>query len=283
MMITFGKFDAILYEHIPIGMITKTDLSKLLLKAGINYPDGDDNPDRNDYPYAAYYIDNLSYSELSMIRSGQRKIPGIIIDEYFKDTAAVTCARVKKYFSDKIAEKTIIITSGYDLIASFVKAIETDDTISPEQKNALKANSDISTIFDFLSDLLVYVVPKKNQKNYIIFILTPKNGGQKITIKNNVTTVGRSYECDFIINDNKNRIGRKHANLIKRGDKCFVKDLGSKNKTYVNGSAIEPDKEVEINESDEVRFANIAYEFKKELISYDDLDVTITENIDEYT
>ena len=51
------------------------------------------------------------------------------------------------------------------------------------------------------------------------------------------TVVGRHPECTFQINSNM--VSRKHAKVVKNGDKFLVEDLGSGNGTFVNGKKIE--------------------------------------------
>ncbi len=51
------------------------------------------------------------------------------------------------------------------------------------------------------------------------------------------TVVGRHPECTFQINSNM--VSRKHAKVVKSGDKFLVEDLGSGNGTFVNGKKIE--------------------------------------------
>jgi len=55
----------------------------------------------------------------------------------------------------------------------------------------------------------------------------------------NVITIGRSSDCDYIIYDPENRVSRRHTALWREGGNYFIKDLGSKNGTYVNGQRVQ--------------------------------------------
>ena len=58
-----------------------------------------------------------------------------------------------------------------------------------------------------------------------------------------IITVGRDSSCDLRINDN--RISRKHASIKKlSNDKFLLKDLGSLNGIYVNGSKVNGTKTI---------------------------------------
>lgn len=62
-------------------------------------------------------------------------------------------------------------------------------------------------------------------------------------------------QADFIVSGN-DTVSRKHAQIISRDNKVFIKDCGSTNKTYVNGRAIEAGVEVEIFAGDKIRMSN---------------------------
>ena len=51
------------------------------------------------------------------------------------------------------------------------------------------------------------------------------------------TVIGRLPECDVQINSNM--VSRKHARVIARDDEFLIEDMGSGNKTYVNGKIAE--------------------------------------------
>jgi pSer/pThr/pTyr-binding forkhead associated (FHA) protein len=64
--------------------------------------------------------------------------------------------------------------------------------------------------------------------------------------------VGRSPECRICIDDPS--LSRKHARIVVEGDLVSIEDLGSKNRTFVDGSAI--DSLVTISSNSEVRLGH---------------------------
>ncbi len=54
----------------------------------------------------------------------------------------------------------------------------------------------------------------------------------------------RSY-VDYFIGDN-NYISRSHADVITRSGRYYIKDLNSKNGTFIRGERIPPNQEIEI-------------------------------------
>jgi len=57
-------------------------------------------------------------------------------------------------------------------------------------------------------------------------------------------------------------ISRLHSKIKSSQNKYYVIDLNSKNGTYVNGKLLEGEKEYELMEGDEVRFADVVFSFK---------------------
>ena len=65
-------------------------------------------------------------------------------------------------------------------------------------------------------------------------------------------TIGREADCDLVVDDDQ--ISRHHVAIEKDGDRTVVRDLGSRNGTFVNGRRIaEP---TPVGPSDEVRIGN---------------------------
>lgn len=84
---------------------------------------------------------------------------------------------------------------------------------------------------------------------------------ERIVISKDRFVIGRlkSY-VDYIIDCNL--VGKVHAEITRKGNSCFIKDLNSKNGTYINGEKIPSNEEHEIKDNDRVRFANIEYIFR---------------------
>lgn len=83
---------------------------------------------------------------------------------------------------------------------------------------------------------------------------TTKN--QEYEIDKPVVKIGRAPapKNDITI-DNKN-VSRKHAEFLIRGKTLYVKDLGSKNRTFIDGIELPAKKAVEVKNGQTVSFAN---------------------------
>ena len=88
-------------------------------------------------------------------------------------------------------------------------------------------------------------------------VLTEEN----ISINKPVFRLGKekSY-ADYFVSNN-NAVSRSHADIITRGQRVFVIDLNSKNKTYINDLPIPVQQETEIFNGDRLRLPNEEFIF----------------------
>lgn len=76
--------------------------------------------------------------------------------------------------------------------------------------------------------------PSRSTEMYLEYI----NEGQsvKIPLMKESTLLGRlASQVDFAVNNSK--VGKIHAEIVLKDGNCCIKDLNSKNGTYLNGSA----------------------------------------------
>ena len=66
--------------------------------------------------------------------------------------------------------------------------------------------------------------------------------------------------CDYSVADN-NAVSRTHADILTKNGRFYVVDLGSTNRTYVDGRVITPKQEIEIFAGTRLRFANEEFDF----------------------
>ena len=80
--------------------------------------------------------------------------------------------------------------------------------------------------------------------------------GENISVNKTVFRIGkeRNYVDYFVANNNA--VSRSHADIICRASGCFVKDLNSKNHTYINNRMLEQNVETPIHDGDSLRLAN---------------------------
>ncbi|MCD8336779.1 MAG: FHA domain-containing protein [Lachnospiraceae bacterium] len=74
-------------------------------------------------------------------------------------------------------------------------------------------------------------------------------------------------EADIILDSAT--VSRMHARLELRDGRCVLRDMNSKNGTFVNGRRLMPQEECELRENDTVAFAEIAYRVVKRRVRAD--------------
>lgn len=108
---------------------------------------------------------------------------------------------------------------------------------------------------------VLYGMQPQNQPRVIHGRLCRMSTGENIDIDKEVFRVGkeRSY-VDYCVTNN-GAVSRNHADIITRGNRHFVMDLNSKNRTFINGKVIPVREETEIFNGDSLRLANEEFVF----------------------
>ncbi len=92
----------------------------------------------------------------------------------------------------------------------------------------------------------------------MVAILNPAGPGAQIPIDRAVVLIGRSPECDVVL-DGSSRISRMHCALVQVDSEYFIRDLGSMNGVTVGGQRIE--KDAKLTDGIEVLIGDVKYQF----------------------
>ncbi len=95
-----------------------------------------------------------------------------------------------------------------------------------------------------------------------LYITNGPDKGRSFDLKGDTIHIGRSPDNNIQMKDKS--VSRKHLKIIRRGDKCFVEDLKSKNGTFINGNQISPGDEFEVNEGLPVTIGSIVISLGEE-------------------
>jgi two-component system, cell cycle response regulator len=76
-------------------------------------------------------------------------------------------------------------------------------------------------------------MPAKGEKKPFLYVLAGSLVGRKYPLTESCSSVGRSSKCTICVSDNQ--ISRQHFEILLEGGAAVVRDLGSKNGTFVNG------------------------------------------------
>ena len=94
--------------------------------------------------------------------------------------------------------------------------------------------------------------------DYFVYLVV--RGGERYLFENEEATVGRGQANDIVVDSHS--ISRQHARFQKTVAGVFVTDLGSTNKTFVNG--VQADGPVLLRDGDVIRFGEIEADFRLE-------------------
>ena len=86
--------------------------------------------------------------------------------------------------------------------------------------------------------------------------------GQTFTLKSGINSVGRMLECEVVIDDDS--ISRRHAEIEIGEGGATVKDLGSTNGTFVNGTKITSETPITLKDNLSFGLMDVVLQFGKE-------------------
>jgi sigma-B regulation protein RsbU (phosphoserine phosphatase) len=87
--------------------------------------------------------------------------------------------------------------------------------------------------------------------------VTGNPSGQIIELKTETIVIGRSPECQIILDPNG--VSRRHAEIIRLADDFFIADLRSRNKTKVNGADLDPSKKHKLKPGDRINICDVEF------------------------
>ena len=82
-----------------------------------------------------------------------------------------------------------------------------------------------------------------------LFELTTSSGVSRIPARSATLRIGRAPDNDIVV-DGEQTVSRLHAELAHDGDRWAVRDLGSHNGTYVNGTRLGEGQSVAVGDAD---------------------------------
>ena len=83
--------------------------------------------------------------------------------------------------------------------------------------------------------------------------------GAVFSVGDGLTCIGRSTQRVVRLPDSN--VSRKHAEIVRRGERYIVRDMNTPNGTYVNGLRIRG--EVTLSEGDELRVGHTTFVFER--------------------
>lgn len=154
------------------------------------------------------------------------------------------------------------------------KQVSNSDIMQPSESSAMERETPImsggevkhgldfgQTIISQPDDEMTVVGGKNNSGRKCIPYILRRVNGQKMYLEKEVIKIGReSAYVDFYIGDNL-QIGRNHAEIVRDGQKFFIKDNNSKNHTYVNRRMVTGEELAPLKEGDIITLASEDFEY----------------------
>lgn len=97
----------------------------------------------------------------------------------------------------------------------------------------------------------------------MVAILHPTGPGMQIPIDRAVVLIGRSPECDVVL-DVSSKISRMHCALVQVDAQYFIRDLGSLNGVTVGGQRVE--KDAKLTNGTEVQIGDVKFLFLENVV-----------------
>ena len=92
-------------------------------------------------------------------------------------------------------------------------------------------------------------------------LLIRNDNNQTIVINKPVFRIGKSPKfSDYVLQGNT-AVSRKHAEVITRNGRCFIRDKNSTNGTLIDGNKLPPETEVQIKPGQTLTIANVDFKF----------------------
>lgn len=93
----------------------------------------------------------------------------------------------------------------------------------------------------------------------VVLIGPPGYTGKQWSLMQSETIVGRSVECSVFIDDRS--LSRQHCRFMLMGPDVSVVDMGSTNKTVVNGMTLPPLVPHRLKNNDQIKTGNVVFKF----------------------
>lgn len=127
-------------------------------------------------------------------------------------------------------------------------------------------DGDKTTVLKGSQETLNVELEKAKKEEASLIVIRGQPQGKRYILSQDVMALGRDPSVPLAINDNN--VSRRHAEIMKRDEKVFIKDLGSTNGTFINDKQIKG--EVELHKEDMIKVGSTILKYlpKGELETY---------------
>ena len=103
-----------------------------------------------------------------------------------------------------------------------------------------------------------HITPERKSESGMTLREINTNRRLEICVNRNPFVIGKNERADAILSGNE-YISKRHCRVSQRAGQYYLSDLGSVNKTYINGQVLQPERDYPLNDGDIVRLANLDF------------------------
>jgi len=93
-----------------------------------------------------------------------------------------------------------------------------------------------------------------------LLVIKGPNQGSQVELNTDRFVIGRNPDCQLVVPSPA--VSRAHAEILRKSStEYYLKDLGSRNKTLVNGETVEPQEPIRLRDRDEIRICEFRFQF----------------------
>ena len=92
-----------------------------------------------------------------------------------------------------------------------------------------------------------------------LVVLKGPNQGQRVELDRDKIVLGRNPDCDLVVPGPA--VSREHAQILRINNCYYIKDLESRNKTYLTNQEVSPDTPVRLQDNDRIKICDFLFSF----------------------
>ncbi len=201
-------------------------------------------------------LQNESYKEPGRSDNRRSYASGEMPDTYRADFKEDTSRHDISEETQKTAPGAVFIQHEQqpDTVARQSEQMYTDNAIGQVSSENRIAAADREELYEEYEETAVLSTNIK--KSRVCYLKEEATG--KSHLLGNYTTIGRSRKSDIVIKDN-NTVSSNHAVITVNGGSVLIKDVGSRNGTFIDGKRIQEGFDIAVRPDSELKFSNAVF------------------------
>ncbi len=211
------------------------------------------------------FIESIIYSSTTIVGQESRYISEFIY--FIRDMQNFDANKVEKYILEKDRNAVYTIKQQNIGQSGFMTKKQGDlyyhyEEKENEETGILEEDEKTGILSEYGEDEATGLLNETVERNQHVATLYRILTDEVIFIDKPVFRIGKEKSCSDYFVESNDKVSRNHADIICKGQRYYIMDLNSKNRTFVNEQIISIQQEVEIFDGDHIRLANEEFEFR---------------------